>query len=348
MTGLPNDGSLTGDMIDPAPLDIFIRGGATSALLAIAVVFARRRPVGRKDVSVVALCLGVCAYLLVSTPSIDIGDGAVRAALIAVAGAAPALLYWAAMELFSDELELHWLRVALMASVVAASWVAQAGVPIGAVRGLGVICLFLHLLFVVATGASGDLIEARRRFRRWFLICTALLVLLITAIETTGIDRDLPDWAFVAHALAFFALAASFLIWAVGADPKIWGAPARAAPDAPPPPGPQAALIERVEMAMSEGLWRQEGLTVAALARHLGSQDHRIRSAINQGLGHRNFASYVNGFRVEAAKEMLIDPALPDRTVLSIAYEVGFASLGPFNRAFRARTGMSPTEFRKK
>jgi len=33
-------------------------------------------------------------------------------------------------------------------------------------------------------------------------------------------------------------------------------------------------------------------------------------------------------------------------TVLEIAYDVGFASVGPFNRAFRAEFGQSPTEYR--
>ena len=34
-------------------------------------------------------------------------------------------------------------------------------------------------------------------------------------------------------------------------------------------------------------------------------------------------------------------------TVLEVAYEVGFASVGPFNRAFRAEIGYSPTEYRR-
>ena len=33
--------------------------------------------------------------------------------------------------------------------------------------------------------------------------------------------------------------------------------------------------------------------------------------------------------------------------VLTIALDSGFQSLGPFNRAFKADTGMTPTEYRK-
>jgi AraC-like DNA-binding protein len=33
--------------------------------------------------------------------------------------------------------------------------------------------------------------------------------------------------------------------------------------------------------------------------------------------------------------------------VLTIALDAGFSSLGPFNRAFKADTGLTPTEYRR-
>jgi AraC-like DNA-binding protein len=33
--------------------------------------------------------------------------------------------------------------------------------------------------------------------------------------------------------------------------------------------------------------------------------------------------------------------------VLTIALDAGFQSIGPFNRAFKAATGVTPTEFRR-
>ena len=38
---------------------------------------------------------------------------------------------------------------------------------------------------------------------------------------------------------------------------------------------------------------------------------------------------------------------LVDFSVSTIAYELGFASLGPFNRAFRAATSVTPTAWRQ-
>ncbi len=33
--------------------------------------------------------------------------------------------------------------------------------------------------------------------------------------------------------------------------------------------------------------------------------------------------------------------------ILTIALDAGFGSIGPFNRAFKAHTGLTPTEYRR-
>jgi AraC-like DNA-binding protein len=68
---------------------------------------------------------------------------------------------------------------------------------------------------------------------------------------------------------------------------------------------------------------------------------------INQQLGYRNFAAFLNEYRVGAAKEALRDPAQARRQVLQIALDLGYGSIAPFNRAFRAATGVTPTAFRR-
>ena len=44
--------------------------------------------------------------------------------------------------------------------------------------------------------------------------------------------------------------------------------------------------------------------------------------------------------------EALADPAQDDTPVLTLALSAGYQSITPFNRAFRALKGMTPTEFR--
>ena len=165
--------------------------------------------------------------------------------------------------------------------------------------------------------------------------------------ELADLDTLMPTWVHVLQALALWASAVLFSVWALRAAPDLWITPAERPTPRPNVPPAQAALIKRIEAAMAEGLWREEGLTVSGMARRLDTQDHRLRAAINQGLGHRNFASFINQHRIEAAKTVLADPSRADVPVLSIAHDVGFASLGPFNRAFREITGQSPTQFRQ-
>ena len=98
---------------------------------------------------------------------------------------------------------------------------------------------------------------------------------------------------------------------------------------------------------MAAERWRHEGLTISRLAEELGAPEHRLRRLINQRLGHRNFADFLNAHRIEAAKRHLADPEQAHSTVAAIAFGLGYGSLGPFNRAFRAATGATPTEWRR-
>jgi AraC-like DNA-binding protein len=109
--------------------------------------------------------------------------------------------------------------------------------------------------------------------------------------------------------------------------------------------GPRAQQIER--LMTIERVYRQEGLTIGLLAVKLGLPEHRLRTLINQRLGHRNFNAFLNRYRIDEAKAALGDPDQMDVPVLTIALDAGFQSITPFNRAFKADTGLTPTEFRR-
>ena len=96
-----------------------------------------------------------------------------------------------------------------------------------------------------------------------------------------------------------------------------------------------------------ERAYRQDGLTIAALGQKLGLPEHRLRRLINQGLGYRNFNSFLNHYRIAEVKAALADPGQAEVAILTIALDAGFSSLGPFNRAFKAETGLTPTDYRR-
>lgn len=334
-------------MTELAKLEIFLRGGAIATLLFCAAVFALHGPLNRKDGSVAALCLGLCAYMMVSSPSIGIEAGFAFTGLVAISAIVPVLVYWAALELFQDNPSFARWQLIICGLIIAAAWLSFTSISLGIVRGAGALVIFAHLVAVIIQGHEDDLIEARRRFRRWFLLVVASVAIFITVLEVTGLDRGLSVAIYLMHALLFWGLAAAFLLWAVRVDPTIWLAGRKSAVQNEDISPVQRALIRRINTAMSEKLWEREGLTVSQMAQALDTQEHRLRSVINQGMGYRNFSSFINGHRIERAKELLSDPNLAERTVLSVAYDVGFASLGPFNRAFREATGLTPTEYRK-
>ena len=90
--------------------------------------------------------------------------------------------------------------------------------------------------------------------------------------------------------------------------------------------------------------------TTSASARwraKLAIPEYRLRRLINQQLGYRNFNVFLNNHRIEEAKAALADPTQAEVPVITIAMDAGFQSLGPFNRAFKATTGVTPTEYRR-
>ena len=57
-----------------------------------------------------------------------------------------------------------------------------------------------------------------------------------------------------------------------------------------------------------------------------------------------NFVEYLTDLRIRAAKELLQDPMRPAAEVASM---VGYESANYFARAFKKRTGLTPTEYRR-
>ncbi len=98
---------------------------------------------------------------------------------------------------------------------------------------------------------------------------------------------------------------------------------------------------------MADGAYRQTGLTIRGLADQLGHPEHRLRKLINGRLGFRNFSAFLNSYRIPEARETLADASKVRMPILTIALDLGYGSLGPFNRTFKTETGMTPTQFRQ-
>lgn len=93
-------------------------------------------------------------------------------------------------------------------------------------------------------------------------------------------------------------------------------------------------------------LWREPRLTLADLARETGLSPREVSRSINTGSGS-SFSRYINLMRLDAINALMADPAQKRRTVIELAYEVGFNSKSAFNRIFREETGRTPSEVKR-
>lgn len=122
-------------------------------------------------------------------------------------------------------------------------------------------------------------------------------------------------------------------------------APKNKEPQAAIEPSPEA--IARIRATMeSQQLYLTQNLTIEDFARHVGIHYREVSTIINTEF-KTNFFEFVNEYRVNRAKQMLLDPAFARMTILDILLESGFNSKSSFHRFFKRYTGVSAAEFRK-
>ncbi len=86
-------------------------------------------------------------------------------------------------------------------------------------------------------------------------------------------------------------------------------------------------------------------ISLIRMADQFKTSPHQLSYLINTGF-EENFFQFVNRYRVEEAKRMMLDPAHNHLTLVGIAHEAGFNSKTVFNTTFRKITGKTPTEFK--
>lgn len=102
-----------------------------------------------------------------------------------------------------------------------------------------------------------------------------------------------------------------------------------------------------IALMENDKLYQETELTVQQVALKVGLPTYQVSQAINEGM-KRNFYELVNSYRVEEAKQLLLDPRNKEFTILSVGFEAGFNSKTTFNTVFKKFTGLTPTEFRDK
>jgi len=339
----------------------------TAAFLALAVLAGLILAARRRD-HVPALgalaALAAASFVVTSARGADAWLGGFALPLTALCVAKAAFFRLFARGLFAESLRLRGRDAALVAFTMAyglwqqVAFAAQARAGSASVAErlaasgfeLWVMALVVLALRDAWRGLAIDLVEGRRRMRILFVAGGACYLAAAVLVQSynLALGTATPPLLVLAN-LALIAILAFAAAWnlvqprtASWLDPE----PADAQPEA------LSAAECRVLRSLQEEIverhvYREEGLTIGALARRLGTREHVLRRVINRGMGYRNFNDFLHAYRIREACARLRraeDARLP---VLSIALDVGYGSIGPFNRAFKSRMGMTPTRFRR-
>ena len=326
-------------------------------LIAAVLLFGRGN--GAARLSGALFLLSVSAYLIVSDPLLSQAAAFLWPLLTLLAIIVPFCLWLFARAVFEAPWPRWWILAgfALLAVCVwlifvrsdslGSEWVNLASI----VRQIASLAVVAHAVWIAAKGRPDDLIEQRRRFRVFFIVIVAAQVgaVLVAELLLRGAE---PPWLILLNVSFIAILTVGLAVPLLRLNPEFF-APVRTqgadtttreADDLSPS---ESVLKQALLSAMSEGAYRQSGLNIRTLAEQLGHTEHQLRKLINGRLGFRNFSAFLNSYRIPAAKKVLADAGEVRKPVLTIALDLGYGSLGPFNRAFKAATNMTPTEYRQ-
>jgi len=99
-----------------------------------------------------------------------------------------------------------------------------------------------------------------------------------------------------------------------------------------------------IQLMDSEKLFLDSRLSIKTVAEKLKISVNHLSQVINQQSG-KNFFKFINEYRVEEAKKLLLDQSSQKYTILAIAYDCGFNSKSSFNTIFKQYTGKTPSDF---
>ena len=350
-------------------MDALLRAADVALALTAAVAMVARP--NRNAIAFYAayITVGIAAFAISSAPGIFRALGLAAFVFDAWCLSTPAVVYLAARAMFIDDSvpgpPPRGREILAIGALVAVTMLGDfgrfqlgwmAGDPAAArvllLAGRGTaLALLLGACAMAAAHWRTDLVEPRRRARVVFVAAVGAAFVALASSEFVFGGNGAPlELLIVGHSLLVL-LVAGILIALVRGDLDALITEAAKAPvrslSVVRSDAAEATLGQRVleEMA-SRKLWKRDGLGIADLAVELRTQEHKLRRAINHHLGFRNFNDFLHDYRLREAAARLRDPAEAHLPVLTIALDCGYGSIGPFNRAFKARFGVTPSQFR--
>ncbi|MDT0605504.1 helix-turn-helix domain-containing protein [Croceitalea rosinachiae] len=105
-------------------------------------------------------------------------------------------------------------------------------------------------------------------------------------------------------------------------------------------------LEEVNQFLLDSKVYQKSDLSLSALAREQDISPRQLSQLINRYAG-KSFMDYINTFRIDYAKQRLQNPLDPGETIQEVMYGSGFNSKSSFNTIFKAKTGQTPSQYKK-
>jgi AraC-like DNA-binding protein len=349
-------------------IEAALRGGAVVLLVLLVALLlrdARRVPAG---IFAGLFAAGAAAYTIVSASVFAPVPPLSLLPLRMLGMGNPLVFCLFAASLFDDDFRPSWWHALAWLAMVAFGLVACIWIDATPARwafsALGLACNALGVWYVLV-GRTIDLVEERRRLRAALVVLLAVYSVAVITTEITLPGGSGGPILFLANSIGLLTVTLVFamVLLSVSSDSALLSIPVLAPPVQVTSPFRPIALSDQHDQAERdddtkllaalrrlmehERTYREEGLSIGGLATKLGLPEHGLRRLINRRLGYRNFNAFLNSYRLDDVMAALADPAQETVPILTIAMDAGFQSLGPFNRAFKARTGTTPSEFRR-
>lgn len=337
-------------------LDIGVRSAAIALVMLLGLALlrdARNRLAARLTA---LLCLFIAAHLVTVGDWFDAAPG-VDFTVEIMSMLVPPTFWLVARAVFIDERPIAPVHLAFFGAYVLAALAHLASfglapqlvTPTAALVRAGMFVSVLAALATAWRGRAEDLVEVRRRLRTLLILSIGILAFAIPVMELAIFAGLLPEVSVTVSAAIILLAALGNGLALLGVREDRMLDPEREVRAQPEPDAAEAVLLARLDSLMrEERLYRTERLAIGDLARAIDIPEYRLRRLINRRLGHRNFAAYLNAYRLADVRAALGDAAQADVPILTIALDAGFGSLAPFNRAFREAEGMTPSAYRQK
>ncbi len=111
-------------------------------------------------------------------------------------------------------------------------------------------------------------------------------------------------------------------------------------------PDNSKALFKKIKnLLVEENLFLEPSISIKTISKKLSKSSKEISQSVNEN-AQQNFREFVNHYRIERAKKLLID--VENKKMSTIAYDSGFGTVTAFNVAFKKITNLTPSEYRRK